>query len=179
MVMRKGLGNPASSLQILSSGGVVDALADRNNNVSSVEEILWRKWMLRSKLQDQREQAGADKRWREVRITRIYGHFQDSANTSWVPRMAKCLPKHRRKKNKDWSLMDLQAEVCTELFSVQMFSPLFSSFNIWHMFQRIFSVVKPIHKTLWHKLRELGNSAIFHDTMFKINLLSKNVKITN
>lgn len=43
MVMRKGLGNPASSLQILSSGGVVDALADRNNNVSSVEEILWRK----------------------------------------------------------------------------------------------------------------------------------------
>lgn len=101
MVMRKGLGNSASSLQILSSGGVVDALADRNNNVSSVEEILWRKWMLRSKLQDQREQAGADKRWREVRITRIYGHFQDSANTSWVPRMAKCLPKHRRKKNKD------------------------------------------------------------------------------
>lgn len=39
-------------------------------------------------------------------------------------------------------------------------------------------MVKPIHKTLWHEIRILGNPEIFYDIMYKWNVLSNYIKIT-
>lgn len=41
------------------------------------------------------------------------------------------------------------------------------------------SIVKLVDETLWfHETREPENPAIFHDTTYKLNLLSNNIKIT-
>lgn len=70
--------------------------------------------------------------------------------------------------------MHLRAEVCTELFSQLSNCPdtepcVCYPFWVWYMFQRIVSVVKAIHKILWHKSRGIDNPAITHDTMYKLN----------
>lgn len=138
-----------------------------------------RSFLEKVKLQDQREKARADvvEQRQEQKGNMFTSKIQHTLHE--FLKMLTVFRREKQKRKRIVNSVDIQAEVHTELFNVWMFSPLFSLFNVWYMFQRIVSAGKPVCKTLLHKTRERSKSATFHDITCTLNVSSNNIKIAS